>query len=114
MAFAGCTNLSKFGYENDDDLTFPTYVTNVGEYAFYGTSFDTINVNEYIEMIGESAFANIDVLNCINVDNYNTDYYSINGVLFSYDDALIQYPIAKNIQTYSIPSYISEIWVSCI
>ena len=109
MAFAGCTNLSKFGYENDDDLTFPTYVTNVGEYAFYGTSFDTINVNEYIEMIGESAFANIDVLNCINVDNYNTDYYSINGVLFSYDDALIQYPIAKNIQTYSIPSYISEI-----
>ena len=109
MAFAGCTNLSKFGYENDDDLTFPTYVTNVGEYAFYGTNFDTINVNEYIEMIGESAFANIDVLSNINVDIYNIDYYSVNGVLFSYDDELIQYPIAKNIQTYSIPAYISEI-----
>ena len=108
-AFAGCPNLSKFG-DSQGSLNLPNYVIHVGEQAFCGDDFQFIRIGAYLNTIGSGAFSNIDSLYFIIGNVYNYYYLSnSDGVLFSNDGQLIQYPIAKNSSSYTIPSYVQGV-----
>lgn len=107
-AFADCENLSKFGTVLGN-LNIPSNVTYVGDFAFYGTDFSSITIDEDLNEIGVGAFANNESLQSISVDSNNSNYYSNSNVLFSFDNCLLQYPIAKNFTSYTVPSSIDFI-----
>jgi len=120
--------------ESLTSVTIPPSVTEIGGYAFYGcSSLTSVNIPASVKSIGDNAFENCTSLtsvnipylvtkietytffNCssltsINVDTRNTEYSSIDGVLFDKNkEVLIQYPESKNERTYIIPSSVKTI-----
>ena len=91
------------GVENLKALTLPTSVKEIGAYAFYGSSLESITLTSGIQRIGECCFANCKSLKSINVDSANTEYCSLDGVLFSKDKTnLICYPSGKTDSEYTM------------
>ena len=103
-AFAGCYNLIKFG-NTQNSLVVPNNVTYIGEYAFFDTDFEYITIGSSALYIGGGAFSNIGSLINISV-NQNSSYFSDNGILYSNTGYIIQYPLAKNLSSFIIPSTI--------
>ena len=125
-AFYYCTSLTR--------VTIPNGVTSIGDYAFYYcTSLTSITIPDSVTSIGGSAFSdctsltsvtipdsvtsisNIAFMNCeslisINVEENNSNYSSVNGVLFDLNqNELICYPAGKNDKTYEIPDGVTSI-----
>ena len=70
----------------------------------------SIDIPSSVTSIGDRAFTCCTSLTAINVDSGNTDYISIDGVLFNYDiTELIQYPSGKTDAVYEIPSGVTSI-----
>ena len=87
-AFLGCEALKS--------ITLPTGIREIGMYAFYGSSLESISVGADVKAIGECCFVNCKRLKAISVDSANTEYCSLDGVLFSKDKTdLICYPAGK-------------------
>ena len=109
-------------------IYLPSSVTGIGAFAFTGcSSLQTINLPEGLKSIGSSAFNNCSLLasiiipstvtsvgdmafgGCTNLNNFqvaasNSNYCTIDGVLFTKDEKnLVQYP-AKREGLYSIPN----------
>lgn len=86
-AFCLCTGLS-------ENLIIPTGVTSIGEGAFcYCYSLTGTSIPSSVELIGRQAFAFCADMKFINVNQENTTYSSVEGIL--YDKAqqrLIQCP----------------------
>jgi len=112
-------------------LTIPDYinnlpVTSIGEEAFairiyltgttaffqveYICDLTSITIPYSVTSIEDGAFIGCNNLTSINVDNSNSSYASIDGVLFDKNiRTLIKYPQAKNFRTYVIPSTVTSI-----
>src|SRR5574344_962900 len=98
-----------FVFDEDSDSYF------IKSYSFTGkapTTVDipsqyrkkTINVPKTITTIEESAFIGLSTLNNFNVSENNTDYTTINGVLFRKNkEHLLAYPDGKG-TSYSVPT----------
>ena len=118
--FSGCSSL--------ESIEIPSSVTSIGEYAFYGcvslksieipvnvisiednafnycSSLSSIESPSSVTSIGEQVFMGCQGLNRINVENYNTNYSSVDGVLFNKNQTtLICYPGGKMEITYIVP-----------
>lgn len=94
-AFLGCLTV--------DEVEFPATLTEIDDYAFYGSSVKKINVTSGVLRIGACVFAGCESLSSITVDNANPNYCSIDGVLFSNDKSrLICYPSGKTDASYTI------------
>jgi len=64
-------------------LSIPSSVTSIGGAAFaLCSSLQSVNIPSSVTIIGASAFEACDALTAINVDASNTNYSSLNGVLF--------------------------------
>ena len=102
-AFRGCIGL--------ESITIKDGVKKIGDRAFMGCEqLQHINIPKSVTSIGLSAFEGCTGLTSINVDEKNSNYKSIDGVLFSKDGkTLIQYPIEKNATNYIIPNSVTEI-----
>ena len=101
-AFYGCNDLTK--------ITIPNKVTNIGSSAFIRCrSLESIEIPSKVVSIGENAFIGCNHLNAINVAADNTNYYSIDGVLFDRSNSAIMYCPGKNKEIYSIPDGIKGI-----
>ena len=98
--FAGSVNLI--------DLNIPNSIETIGKLAFSGCSnIDTISIPSSVKTIGPGAFRNMDSLESFEVANDNERYMSIDGVLYykvGSSSYLVQYPAAKEGDTYSIDS----------
>ena len=102
-AFAGTTSLVS--------LTIPEGAVNISEWAFaYSQLLETITLPASIKNIGNTAFQDSLSLKNINVDTDNTDFASVNGVLFN--KALTQleaYPAGKPATSYTVPASVEII-----
>ncbi len=108
-------------------------VTKIGGYAFYKTGIEGITLPESVISIGmdafgmckslksitlpaavtsfsEGVFGFCDSLTEINVDEGNSKYKSIGGVLFTKDNRLVAYPDAKPDEEYHIPAETVKIY----
>ncbi len=101
-AFSLCTGLTS--------VSIPNSITSIGRGAFYGCSgLTSVSIPYSVTSIGYHAFSGCTGLTAITVDALNTDYSSINGVLFDKSKIeLIQYPGGKT-GSYSIPNGVS--WI---
>jgi hypothetical protein len=92
------------------DITIPNSVTNIGSDAFYYCgSVASVVIGPNVVNIGSGAFADCQSLIAITVDEQNTFYSSVNGLLFDKPQTtLIQAPggIAGS---YAIPASVTGI-----
>ena len=94
-AFLGCATLKS--------ITLPTGLREIGMYAFYGSSLETISIGANVKSIGECCFVNCKSLKSISVDTSNAEYCALDGVLFSKDKTdLICYPAGKTDSEFSM------------
>lgn len=104
-------NINKISpFSKISTLSIGDQVTAICDYAFiFANNLRKVEIPEAIASIGRSAFANCSSLLNIYVDELNTNYTSINGVLFSNDRmSLIQYPSGRD-GTYEIPAQTQNI-----
>jgi hypothetical protein len=96
MAFAFCSNLT--------NITMPNELIHIGESAFKSCiNLTTITIPEKVANIGEMAFTKCTQLMEINVAEENSNYASIEGVLYTKDKRnLLKYPSAKKENDYKI------------
>ena len=101
-AFYGCSGLTS--------LTIPNSVTSIGVFAFYYcTGLTSVTIPNSVTTIGYDAFAECSGLTSINVASDNSNYCSVDGVLFNKDKTtLIQYPGGKQ-GAYTIPNSVTTI-----
>ena len=139
FAFSGCTGLTSINvdeenkyYKSIDGVLFPKdgtkliqypagkmetnyiipdSVTCIGTYAFKCcTSLTSVTIGNGVKSIDSNAFSDCTGLTSINIDEENSKYKSIEGVLFSKDGTkLIQYPIGKKAINYIIPDSVTKI-----
>ncbi len=102
------------------NVVIPENVQTIGSNAFamIGQSASTVSIPASVTNIGQWAFQNkstenitsTNVITAINVDAANTNYCSVDGILYSKDmTTLIAYPAGKTATEYVIPSTVTEI-----
>ena len=95
----------------ETNYTIPDSVTCIGTYAFKCcASLTSVTIGNDVKSIDSNAFSDCTGLTSINIDEGNSKYKSIEGVLFSKDGTkLIQYPIGKKAINYIIPDSVTKI-----
>ena len=93
-----------YKYNGLTNITIPSSVTGIEKSAFYGcTNLTSINIPASVKFIKEKALTGCSSLANISVDNDNTNYKSIDGVLYSKDETnILCYPVAKKDKNYTI------------
>lgn len=102
-AFAGCVALN--------EIEIASSVTNLGARAFKNcTALETVTIPAALLALGDNLFMGCTSLTEIIVVAGNTEYRSVDGVLFTNDmKKLIKYPEAKVGESYTIPAGVEEI-----
>jgi len=90
-------------------ITLPSSVRNIGRLSSTGWS-DGVYSYGTLEFTNDCEFIGLEALKTINVDNSNSAFSSVNGVLFNKDKTVLcYYPRGKTETSYSIPSSVKEI-----
>ena len=99
------------GAEGLTIINIPNSVTTIGDRAFYGaTSLTSITIPASVTSIGTGAFSGVASLTLVDVDVDNTEYASVDGVLFDKQQLLlIKYPEDKSDTSYTIPNTVTSI-----
>ena len=101
-AFFGCRNLT--------NIIIPSSVSSIGFQAFSYCGLTNITIPSSVKTIDEGAFISLNSLTNIIVDNHNSAYASIDGILFDKKmQTLIAYPAGKSAETYTVPSSVTTI-----
>ncbi len=125
LAFYGCSSLTSvkipegvariedevfYGCSGLTDIIIPESVTSIEMFAFKGcNSLTNITVPKSVTNISKGAFSNCEKLLAIDVEEDNTNYCSIDGVLFDKSgERILQYPGGKT-GTYRIPENVTTI-----
>jgi hypothetical protein len=101
-AFQFCTSLTS--------INIPEGVNSIGDEAFYQcTSLNSVTIGNSVTSIGDEAFYRCASLVSIDVSVDNSNYSSVDGVLFNKNQTtLVQYPGGKS-GTYVIPASVTSI-----
>lgn len=101
-AFERCTVLS--------DIILPSSLQVIDSRAFHSTALVSVSVPSSVVNIGKDTFNDIYALKEIKVDEANTVYSDIDGVLCSKTKTvLLRYPNSKG-KTYTVPNTIKKIY----
>lgn len=102
-AFRDCTSLT--------GVTIPDRVTSINDFMFYGcTGLASIGIGSAVRSIGTQVFSDCVSLAKIGVEDDNSTYSSIDGVLFDKSrTTLIRHPAGRS-GTYAIPGSVTNIW----
>ena len=105
------TTLIGFPEGKAGSYAVPGSVTNIGVYAFYGSSnLTSVALSTNVNSIENYAFYDCQGLTAITVDTNNLSYSSVAGVLFDKSqDTLIQYPAGNAATSYIMPNTVTNI-----
>ncbi len=103
LVFGDCSSLSK--------ITLGKGLETISQQAFeHCTALESIYIPEKVKSIEFGTFRYCSSLTEINVAPNNSDFSSVNGVLFNKDKTeLIQYPAAKPSSSYTVPYQVTTI-----
>ena len=92
-------------------IEVPDSVTSIGEMAFLGcTSLKSVKLSTGVAKIDKNAFGSCSALQEIQVAKDNSNFSSLDGVLYSKkQDTLVIYPAAKTDAAYIIPSGVTSV-----
>ena len=119
-AFYGCSSLTSPVYNAhvfafmptsySGAYTIPDGIESIAGGAFYGcSSLTSVTIGNSVTSIGWGAFYGCSSLTSINVASDNSNYCSVDGILFNKDKTtLIQYPGGKE-GDYTIPNSVTSI-----
>ncbi len=103
-AFSECISLASF--------EFPENLRTIGAKAFYYTALTEVNLPASLATLGVGAFAECSVLQNIFVDDNNTSYIDIDGVVYNPDKTVIvEYPVGNPRTSYTVEPTVTEIGV---
>ncbi len=126
-AFKGCTSLKSLdfsqstlatiGYEAFSDckslseVKLCETISDIGDYAFQGTSIKSISFDKNMAAVGPNTFLNVKTFEKFEVVDNNKNFDVIDGVLFSEKgEKLICFPAAKmSGGKYAVPDSVKEI-----
>lgn len=102
-AFYNCINLSS--------VILPDFLNVIKSEAFYGCrTLESIVISVGVQEIGSGAFSRCENLKEITVNEENTNYKSIDGVLYNNNiTELVLYPIEKKEEKFSVPESVKQI-----
>ena len=102
-AFHSCASLQS--------INIPDNVAEINGYTFCGcTSLSDITIPKNVTSINSTAFEECTGLSSINVAEENTEYCSVDGVLFNKEKTtLMLYPAKKTSTSYNIPEGVIKI-----
>ncbi|HWY32610.1 MAG TPA: leucine-rich repeat domain-containing protein [Candidatus Acidoferrum sp.] len=105
------TTLIGFPEGKAGSYAIPGSVTNIGVYAFFGSSnLTSVALSTNVNTIENYAFYDCQGLTAITVDTNNPWYSSVAGVLFDKSrDTLIQYPVGNTATSYTMPNAVTNI-----
>lgn len=97
--------------KKDATYSIPNSVVNISDVAFYWNFYLTsVSIPAGVASIGESAFGACLSLTSITVDGKNSNYASVDGILFNKDKTtLVRYPAGKPGAEYAIPKGVTQI-----
>lgn len=103
IAFLGCVNLTM--------IKIPTGTNVISKDAFsHCNRLKDISIPANLSVIERGAFSHCPFLTEYNVDSANTDFATVDGVLFDKDvTTLLAYPNGKTNDTYVIPPTVTRI-----
>lgn len=94
----------------DSGYSTPIETTKISNKAFENCLFNNITLGKLVSEIQANSFSNCINLREINVAEGNTDYKSIDGILFTFDGkVLVKYPDAKTDVSYTLPDGVEKI-----
>ena len=101
--FSGCSSL--------ENVTIPDSVTSIGHLAFYNCSnLKSIAIPAAVTSISYSSLNGCSSIASIDVAEDNSNYSSIDGVLFNKSQTtIIRYPAGKEADSYIIPNGVTNI-----
>jgi len=111
----GITSIGDYAFEDFialKEAVIPNSVKRLGMHSFSGSALSELNIPASVEVIDDMPFVNCDYITRYKVDADNSNYCSVDGVLFSKDKSvLIAYPLAKVEEgwTYTIPETVTEV-----
>lgn len=104
---------NKAFYKNKNiiNITIPNSVKTIERSAFYGSiSLKSINIPASVKSIDGQALLGGNNLTSITVDENNTSFKSIDGILYSKDgNKLLYYPSGKADEKFAIPNGVTEL-----
>ena len=100
-----------FTHSRITSVTIPTSVTSIGNSAFaYCRSLTSVTIPTSVTYIEDLAFNGCTSLTSITVDSQNSEYSSVDGILFDKNrTGIITYPAGKQGTSYTIPSSVTYI-----
>lgn len=107
------TGIADYGFQSSPltSVTIPESVTSIGRLAFNDTTLTSVTIPASVTSIGRLVFYTSS-LTSINVHGENSQYSSIEGVLFNKDaTTLIVYPGAKSGTSYTIPAGVETLYI---
>ena len=108
----GLTSVGEYAFYNSHitAVTLPSTLTTVEMYAFSYSALETVAIPAGLNDIATDAFACIENLREFTVEEGNTAFSAVDGVLLSADGTnLIQYPAAKDGETYTVPESVTRV-----
>ncbi len=110
----GITALGTRFLENNnylESITIPESVTFIDKAVISNCSaISSVSIPSNVSQIVQIPFEKCFNLSQINVSSANTDYSSVDGVLFNKSKTeLVQYPLGKTDGSYTVPDTVSEI-----
>ncbi len=111
---SGLTNIGDFAFYECralKSMTIPNSITSIGNQSIrYCDSITTVTIGSGVASIGSWAFNGDSLQTAFVVDDNNSHFCDVNGVLFTNDlSLLVQYPVGRANSEYIIPDGVVNI-----